>query len=102
MLYVTKCWAIKKQHIHKMSVAKDAFVLGENDSGNHFPPNPHVWLQRKISFSRNSFPVDQYLLFDPEIILHSYFQFKSFPEKEREREKREPKSERERGRRESR
>ena len=31
MLYVTKCWAIKKQHIHKMSVAKGAFVLGEND-----------------------------------------------------------------------
>ena len=22
MLYVTKCWAIKKQHAHKMSVAK--------------------------------------------------------------------------------
>ena len=69
------------------SLIKGAFVLGENDSGNHFPPNPHVWLQRKISFSRNSFPVDQYLLFDPEIILHSYFQFKSFPEKERERER---------------
>ena len=31
-------------------------------SGNHFPPNPHVWLQLKMKFSRNSFPVDQYLL----------------------------------------
>ena len=31
-------------------------------SGNYFPPNPHVWLQRKMKFFGNSFPVDQYLL----------------------------------------
>ena len=54
-----------------------------------------------------NFPEIHFLLtniysFDQEIILHSYFQFKSFPEKERERErerereKREPRSERER------
>ena len=30
-------------------------------SGNHFPPNPHVWLQRKIKFSGNHLPVDQNL-----------------------------------------
>ena len=69
--------------------------------GNHFPPNPHVWLQRKMKFSRNSFPVDQYLL-----LLHFYFRFKSFPERERERErereKREPRLKRGRGKRESR
>ena len=54
----------------------------EITSGNHFPPNPHVWLQRKMKFSRNSFPVDQYLL-----LLHSYFRFNSFPERERERKR---------------
>ena len=68
--------------------------------GNHFPPNPHVWLQRKMKFSRNSFPVDQYLL-----LLHSYFRFKSFPERERERkrerEERAQIEEREREKRES-
>ena len=30
-------------------------------SGNHFHPNPHVWLQRKIQFSGNQLPVDQNL-----------------------------------------
>ena len=30
-------------------------------SGNHFHPNPHVWLQRKIKFSGNHLPVDQNL-----------------------------------------
>ena len=58
-----------------------------------------------------NFPEIHFLLtniysFDLEIILHSYFQFKSFPERERERErereKREPRSKRERGGRESR
>ena len=29
--------------------------------GNHFHPNPHVWLQRKIQFSENHLPVDQNL-----------------------------------------
>ena len=69
-------------------------------SGNYFPLNSHVWLQRKIKFSRNSFPVDQYLLLWPENDFTSHFHFKSFPkrerEREREREKREPRSERER------
>ena len=35
-------------------------------SGNHFPPNPHVWLQRKIQFSGNHLPVDQNLRLWPE------------------------------------
>ena len=30
-------------------------------SGNHFHPNPHVWLQRKIQFSGNHLPIDQNL-----------------------------------------
>ena len=29
--------------------------------GNHFPPNPHVWLQRKMKFFGNSLPVDRNL-----------------------------------------
>ena len=58
----------------------------------------------KFHFPEIHFLLTNIYSFDPEIILHSYFQFKSFPEKERERErkKREPRSERERGRRESR
>ena len=30
-------------------------------SGNHFHHFPHVWLQRKIQFSGNCFPIDQNL-----------------------------------------
>ena len=54
----------------------------------------------KFHFSENHFLLTNIYSFDPEIILHSYFQFKSFPEREREREreKREPRSERERER----
>ena len=50
----------------------------------------------KFHFPEIHFLLTNIYSFDPEIILHSYFQFKSFPEKEREREKREPRSERER------
>ena len=58
----------------------------------------------KFHFPEIHFLLTNIYSFDPELILHSYFWFKSFPEKEREREreKREPRSERERGRRESR
>ena len=67
-------------------------------SGNHFPPNPHVWLQRKMKFSENSFSVDQYLLLwlENDFTLSFSLQIISG---EREKEKREPRSERERGRR---
>ena len=73
-------------------------------SGNHFPPNPHVWLQRKMKFSGNSLPVDRNLRLWPgnEFTLSFSLQFisgKREREREREREKREPRSERERGRR---
>ena len=76
-------------------------------SGNHFPPNPHVWLQGKMKFSGNSFLVDQYLLLWPGLhftLLFSVQIISRKREREREREKREPRSERERerGRRESR
>ena len=60
----------------------------------------------KFHFPEIHFLLTNIYSFDPELILHSYFRFKSFPEKERERErereKKEPRSERERGRRESR
>ena len=60
----------------------------------------------KFHFSENHFLLTNIYSFDPEIILHSYFQFKSFPERERERERERRESpdrrERERGRRESR
>ena len=58
-------------------------------NGNFYFPEIHFQLTKIYSF-------------DPELILHFYFRFKSFPEKERvrererEREKREPRSERER------
>ena len=29
-------------------------------SGNHFPPNPHAWLSRKMIFSEKWLPIDQY------------------------------------------
>ena len=64
-------------------------------SGNHFPGCNEKW-----NFPEIHFLLTNIYSFDPDCILHSYFQFKSFPE--REREKREPRSERERGRRESR
>ena len=40
---------------------------------------------KKFHFSKIHFLLTNIYFFDPEIILHSYFQFKSFPEKERER-----------------
>ena len=62
-------------------------------NGNFYFPEIHFQLTKIYSF-------------DPELILHSYFRFKSFPEKERvrerEREERAQIGERERGRRESR
>ena len=68
-------------------------------SGNHFHPSPHVWLQRKISFSGNSFPVDQYLLLWPGInftLLFSVQIISGKRERERERERRESPDRRER------
>ena len=56
----------------------------------------------KWNFPEIHFPLTNIYSFDSEIILHSYFQFKSFPEREREREERAQIGERERGRRESR
>ena len=41
----------------------------------------------KWNFLEIHFLLTNIYSFDPEIILHSYFQFKSFPEKERERER---------------
>ena len=71
-------------------------------SGNHFPPNPHVWLQQKMKFSRNSLPVDRNLRLWPrnEFTLSFSLQF-IFGKRERERgrEKRESPDRRERGRR---
>ena len=51
---------------------------------------------KKFHFSEIHFLLTNIYSFDPEIILHSYFQFKSFPEKERERERRESLDRRER------
>ena len=70
-------------------------------SWNHFHPNPHVWLQRKISFFRKSFPVDQYLLLWPGnnfTLLFSVQIFSREREREREREERAQIGERERER----
>ena len=54
---------------------------------------------KKFHFSEIHFLLTNIYSFDPEIILHSYFQFTSFPKREREREReREPRSERERER----
>ena len=68
-------------------------------SGNHFPPNPHVWLQRKMKFSENSFPVDQYLLLWPRNDFTLSFSLQIiFGKRERERERRESPDRRERER----
>ena len=64
-------------------------------SGNHFPPNPHVWLQRKMKFSENSFSVDQYLLLWPENDFTLSFSLQIISG-ERERERRESPDRRER------
>ena len=59
-------------------------------SGNHFPPNPHVWLQQKMKFSRNSLPVDRNLRLWPgnEFTLSFSLQFIFGSRKtQREREK---------------
>ena len=70
-------------------------------SGNHFHPFPHVWLLRKISFTRKWLPVDQYFHLWPGNQFLPSFSLqitsgKREREREREREKREPRSERER------
>ena len=66
-------------------------------SENHFPPNPHVWLQRKMKFSGNSFPVDQYLLIWPGNNFTLLFSVQIISEeREREREERAQIGERER------
>ena len=71
-------------------VAKGAFVLGENDSGNHFPPNPHVWLSRKMIFSGKWLPVDQYFHLWPGNDFSPSFSLQIISGKrERERERRE-------------
>ena len=66
-------------------------------SGNHFPPNPHVWLQGKMKFSGNSFPVDQYLLLWPGLHFTLLFSVQIISGK-RERERRESPDRRERER----
>ena len=55
--------------------------------GNHFPPNPHVWLQRKMKFFGNSLPVDRNLRLwlGNEFTLSFSLQF-IFGKRERERE----------------
>ena len=66
-------------------------------SGNHFHPNPYVWLQWKIKFSGNHLPVDENLCLWPGNEFTSSFSLQFiFGKREREREKREPRSERER------
>ena len=70
--------------------------------GNHFPPNPPVWLQRKMKFFGNSLPVDRNLRLwlGNEFTLSFSLQF-IFGKRERERgrEKKESLDRRERGRR---
>ena len=66
-----------------------------------FPQTRMFGCHRKWYFPENDFRLTNIFTFDPEMIFHPYFHFKSFPEKERKREKREPRSERERERRES-
>ena len=68
-------------------------------SGNHFPPNPRVWQQRKMKFSGKSFPVDQHLLLWPgnDFTLSFSLQIISGKrEREREREEKAQIGERER------
>ena len=70
-------------------------------SGNHFHPNSHVWLQRKIKFSGNHLPVNQNLCLWPgnEFTPSFSLQFISGKrERERERERRESPDRRERER----
>ena len=73
-------------------------------SGNHFPPNPHVWLSRKMIFSGKWLPVDQYFHLWPGNDFAPSFSLQIISEKrEREREReREPRLEREREKREPR
>ena len=49
----------------------------------------------KFHFPENSFLLIEIFTFDPKMIFHPHLHFNSFPEKEREREKRKPRSERE-------
>ena len=63
-------------------------------SGNHFPPNPHVWLQRKMKYSGNSLPVDRNLRLWPgnEFTLSFSLQFifgSRKTQREREKERKE-------------
>ena len=66
-----------------------------------FPQTRMFGCHGKWYFPENDFRLTNIFTFDPEMIFHPHFHFKSFPEKERKREKREPRSERERERRES-
>ena len=59
-------------------------------SGNHFPGCNEKW-----NFPEIHFLLTNIYSFDPDCILHSYFQFKSFPERERERKESPDRRERE-------
>ena len=66
-------------------------------SGNHFPPNPHVWLSRKMIFSGKWLPVDQYFHLWPGNDFPPLFSLQIISGK-RERERRESPDQRERER----
>ena len=61
-----------------------------------FPQTRMFGCNGKFHFPEIHFLLTNIYSFDPEIILHSYFQFKSFLEREREREERAQIGERER------
>ena len=57
-----KCWQWKSQNTEgNLEFFRVRLFWVKMISGNHFPPNQHVWLQRKMKFSGNSLPVDRNL-----------------------------------------
>ena len=54
-----------------------------------FPQTQVFGSNGKFHFPENCFLSTEIFTFDPEMILHPHFHFKSFPERERERERRE-------------
>ena len=62
-------------------VLRVCLYWGKMISGNHFPPNRGVWQNGKFHFPENGFLLTEIFTFDPEMILHPHFHFKSFSPK---------------------
>ena len=92
----SKMKRLRLQYLDIVVLSKGAFVLGENDFSKSFSPKPACLAATENEIFRKI--ISYWPTFTPltRKWFYTHFHFKSFPEKEKEREKREPRLERER------